>query len=233
MMKKLKIFLFVCFTSNAIGQSVNFQAYSNITDNSFMEYVSLFENKTLPVSTESLFSSGKLSWEESQILSDDHVNDYLKANGDYVVDPVYIDEYESGEQQKMYGHFIPIYKLPTNGDYVMLLVLQDDDFSDFSKTVWVIKYDLSGNFISFASPGWLINDGAPYINCTIDEDLKLHYSYLYPAPVGGYGNCQPCTNVYQTVVYQMNSDASDTEISFNQGTDTFEYCSDGYFVIKN
>ncbi len=72
-----------------------------------------------------------------------------------------------------------------------------------------------------------------HINCELDEGLKFHYSYMYPVPEGDYNDCQPCTNEYRTIVYQINSDGSETEVSFNGGIGTFEYSPDGYFLKRD
>lgn len=56
---------------------------------------------------------------------------------------------------------------------------------------------------------------------------------MYPVPEGDYNDCQPCTNEYRTIVYQINSDGSETEVSFNGGIGTFEYSPDGYFLKRD
>ncbi|MEQ9167281.1 MAG: hypothetical protein RLO12_13570, partial [Fulvivirga sp.] len=182
-MKNILTFVFMVLVHTVFSQHINMDAYDKIVDSDFETFVDLFDEESIPISTESIFSS-KILNNLGKELPDDLVDKFLKRDQKFLFLPLFIDEYENGTNSEVYGYFTPLFKLPTNGDYALLVFLQNDYASDFSKIVRIMSFDLNGEFITSLGSGWFINDGAGYIGCELDEELKIKYSYLYPALEG-------------------------------------------------
>lgn len=74
------------------------------------------------------------------------------------------------------GKFYPLFKLPTNGNYVILVFAQVDPDFDGNDKVFALIYDLNGNYLNFANE--LYSASSEYINNYIDISLGSHYTYV-------------------------------------------------------
>ncbi|MEM9680812.1 MAG: hypothetical protein AAF901_10860, partial [Bacteroidota bacterium] len=208
-MKYLKITFLLALTSCAYSQ-VDFSAYGRITDTDFQAYVKLFPEQSLPVSFESLLSSGFFEPSLPKI-SDTFEDAYQKVDGDYIAPKLYTYVEETGDLIDMYESFYPVYKLPTNGDYVLLVIAQWGGISENYYRAMVLTYDLSGNFIKAVGAGYLIDGSAPYVSTSINANLEFSHTHITNASTNSsdFFQCKPCDRTYQTDVYQILNTGQD------------------------
>jgi hypothetical protein len=129
-------------------------------------------------------------------------------------------------EKEIVGTYYPLYKLPTNGDYVLLVFAQVEDPSERECTgmVFTLSYDLAGNFTYFAN--YTYRAGGDNINSIIDVNLRSDCTYvLYEAD--GEFTTPPFKGIFNGTeahqVEQINTDGRCTEISFEKTPGQFKY----------
>ncbi|MDH5415198.1 MAG: hypothetical protein OEW87_13765, partial [Flavobacteriaceae bacterium] len=139
---------------------------------------------------------------------------------------------EDSSVVEIYGSVEPVYKLPTNGDFVLLMIYYMDAF-DYLYRSQILSYDLNGNFLGIF--GTFITSGINnYINCEINSDLEFVHTYVDNLSDNRYlwrRDCRPCTGNSRTDIYQIQSDGtSSLKSSTDNGPGTFYY--NGYYFEK-
>lgn len=223
-MKYLTILLLLTLSGCAFSQT-DFSAYDNITDPDFQAFVDLFPEGQLPVSSESIRGSD-LTKPSIPNIPDEMEENYLKSNNEYFVPKLYTLEIETGLKMDKYGIFQPVFKLPTNGSYVLLVVYQWDARSEWMYRALVLTYDLDGNFIKMVGPGFLIDGAASYVSCSINEQLEFIHTYVSDVSDNrsDFFQCKPCDKPYKTDSYQILSTGQDSlTSSVDHGVATFNY----------
>lgn len=206
-------FLTSSFYSDA---QINFDAYNKITNSDFANFISLFSQEEVPISTNKLFAEQNLLETAREAISDEIIDRFLKREGTHLISKLYDRVTEDGIDYPIMGTLYPLFKLPTNGDYVMLVISQIDDFESFNK-VHVMTFDLSGQFIYFAHT--LYNSNSIDINNSIDGNLRATYNYVLYEVDGQDGDPpsdQEFSGLEAKSVYQINSDGRKTKVSFTK-----------------
>ena len=130
-MKGLFILLINLTATHLATVQANFDAYDNINDPDVIDFVSLFENKALPISTNSVLSDFNLRNMTKAPLSDAMIDRFLrKDDGTLITGALYKETFEDSlPEDFVEGKLYPLYKLPTNGNYLLLVYAQvDPDF---------------------------------------------------------------------------------------------------------
>ena len=227
-MKKLAI-LFCLLNLNVTAQNINFDAYSKITDPDFSDFVNLFPNENLPINSDELRRSSKLDLSKQNITSE-NVEKYLKKNGSYLVSNLYVYVSEDEIKTKKYGFFQPVCKLPTNGDYVMLVIYQVDARSEITNKVLVLSYDLNGKFIEEVGNGYLISGMDNEVSTGINEELIMTHIYL-PDIGKSYKErwaCKPCTTHSVTDLFTIEKTGHTSLLSSTDNGES-KYIFNGLF----
>lgn len=224
-MRYLGAILLITVSNLVICQTIDFSAYDNISNANFQAYVNLFPNATLPIDSDQLRVSNSLDLSIKNISSS-VTEEFLKSNGEYIVPKLYTYVSEDDTRTDMFGKFQPVYKLPTNGNYILLVVYQFDGQSEQTNKVLILSYDLAGNFIKTVGNGYLMSGMENEVNCSIDESLVITHTYL-PNIGKSYDErwaCKPCATNSQTDIYQVTVTGQDTlESSTNNETGNFHY----------
>ena len=217
------IVFFVCNLVNA--QSINFNSYANITNEDFKSLVSQFAQRTLPLSTENIIAEVNIWKINRRPLSSANVERYLKDGGELITGPLYSQQQDGGlPDVDIVGDFYPLYKLPTNGNYVLLTFVQVDAKSECSGLVFTLSFDLDGKFLYLSNYNY--RPGTVNITSTIDATLKSHLYYVVKT-VNGASVDPPRTQNFSAeeahLTYQINSDGRSTKISFVKANYQFMY----------
>ncbi|MEL7006449.1 MAG: hypothetical protein AAFN93_27535 [Bacteroidota bacterium] len=213
------------------SQEIGYNSYNNINNPDFESFVQLFDPIPLPLSTESIWLDDVLNQVISKsYIEQEDVDNFLKIGGEYIAPPAFTNINESGEELDVYGDFIPLFSLPTNGDYVLLVVMRDAVSGDSNKNVWVYSYDLEGNFIYIV--GHLIMDGIAYIAGQIDNQLRSSYTYLSDFQ-GEYSECNPCNEEYKIHTFQINSEGRLDELNFESFNSEMYYSNTQQRFVLN
>ncbi|MDH5382559.1 MAG: hypothetical protein OEW75_17020 [Cyclobacteriaceae bacterium] len=227
---KTYLFIVIISLSNyALCQTPDFSAYSRITNPDFEAFVNLFSSKNLPIESQDIRNS---SFQDLGVktFTESMINSFLKVNGEYMLPKLYTLQDEDSTLIDRYGNFFSVCKLPTNGDYVLLVIYQIDGPNDWFYRSWVLSYDLNGNFLKIIGNGFLTSGVDNYISCSINSQLEFIYNYvnITPNDRSSWLNCNPCNNHHTTNVYQILNSGLDTlSTSTDNGTATFNY--NGYF----
>ncbi len=216
-MKSILLPMFFVFFSFLAQSQVNFDSYNNITDPAFEGFVALFAERNLPLSTDALLAEQNLQNPSVAPIPNGIIDQFLKRDGEHIITKLYDLELEGGQpDHPMMGEFYPLYKLPTNGNYVMLVLSQIDPYESFNR-VHVMTFDLSGQFIRVVHS--LYSANSIDLNNWISTDLQVHYNYvLYE--VSGQDTKPPrdqqFTGLEADLVYLIQSDGTSQEVSFTK-----------------
>jgi hypothetical protein len=224
------LLIFISQTNSAISQAVNFDSYNKITDSRFKEFVNLFTKRNLPISTDALFNGVNLRNLKTPEISNESINKYLAVNGELINGPLYIDKPDDDAPEvPVNGKFYPLYKLPTNGDYVLLVFAQIDPWFDGHDMVFALTFDLQGKYINYANSLYTAN--SEYMNNYIDYDLSSHYTYVLYA-VNNEFTFPPIDRVFSGMeahsVLQIGNDGKLTKTSFTKVNGQFQFSMDEY-----
>ena len=228
---KRQLRCYICFLGLIVccqlrSQHINFNAYENISNIDLIEFSNLFESRELPISTDQIVSGVDLNNLSKSEITVDHVRSFLQdTNGGFVIDPLYYHNLEDDQEDyPEYGTFYPLFKLPTNGDYVILVMARlDDEFRSVRK-VFCMSYDLDGNVINYVAE--LFDSSSQLINALIDNQMKFHYSYVLYEENGEW--VFPPVDVEfdgieATVIYSITQQGTKTEESFIKTPAHFSY----------
>lgn len=209
-------------TDNRVG----FDHYTEIKNTDFLQFVNLFEKKSLPISTDDMISIDIWHLDKTP-LSQDLIDRYLFDGGELITGPLYSYEPDEGIPAKdVIGVFYPLYKLPTNGDYVLLTIAQvdHDPVSECQGLVVTLSYDLNGNFLYLIN--YTYRPGTDNINAYIDQNLKSHVVYVYHE-VNGEPVFPPMDSVFSAQearkVDQIGSNGKSSEILFEMTPGQFKF----------
>ena len=230
--QKLLLFLlmsqFLC-----CGQQINFNAYSNISDSQFKDFVDLFPNMDLPVDTQILRDSASFLQLGITNLPKESIDEYLKVNNEFIMPSLYNYQVESGERTDRFGSFQPVFRLPTNGDYVLLVIYQYDVRYETSNRVIILSYDLQGNFIKSIGSGFLLDGTSSYLNCSLNENLEFYFTNINDVAddVNAQWACRPCKSTYSTSKWEILPNGQDSLVNTtDHGSASFHY--NGYYFVK-
>lgn len=233
-MKYLNMLLLMFLTNCVFSQSADFSAYSRITDPDFQVFIDLFPEGQLPVSSENIRQSDLIKPSVPNIPSNMEER-YFKINGEYIVPELYTLEIETGSVSAQYGVFQPVFKLPTTGDYVLLVIYQWDARSEWMNRTLVLSYDLAGNFIKVVGPGYLTDGAAPFVNTSINVQLEFSHTYITDASGNrsDFFQCKPCDKSYKTDTYQIQTSGQDSLVSsVDHGVATFKYVPFYFKIVE-
>lgn len=225
---KMKIYIyiivFLLIGKVAVAQEINFDSYDRIADNEFQSFVDLFEIKNLPLSTDDVFTQIDIRNLGKKSLN----HEFLMDNGELITGALYNEKTDEGNSNHLiFGEFYPLYRLPTNGDYVLLVVAQIDPYITGYDKVFVLSFDLKGNFVYYAS--YLYQAGTEDINNYIDENLQVHDVYVVNE-VNGEMVFPSLENEFTAkeahLIYQINSDGKATRVSFDTNDANFKWSWD-------
>ncbi len=202
-MKHILIANLVLLTSLIYGQKIDFSAYSEISNQNFKSFINTFSAIELPLSTKDFI---ELSLSDKNYLDKHYEDSFLKESGKYVMPSLNTRKNENGFRTEVYGDFVPLYKLPTSGDYVLLVIHQFDVAYETSYKTWVLTFDLHGNFINKIGSGFIFSGADNYVNCSINRELEFTDTYLLDIgkSVIDYIKCRPCSKESKTEVYMLD-----------------------------
>lgn len=208
------------------AQTIDFSSYDRVTDPQFRSFLSLFSKKELPISADQMVALNIWGLTRNP-LSQALIDKYLMDEGELITGPLYIEKPADDQpDQPREGTFYPLYKLPTNGNYVLLAFAQVADPADIecSGLVVVLSYDLNGTFLYLSN--YTYDPGSEKTNAYIDETLKSHLIYVYNE-VDGELVFPPTDKVFTSVeghlVYQINPNGKSTRLSFEKTTAQFKF----------
>ena len=209
------------------GQVASFDSYNKITNSEFADFLNLFEKRSLPISTDDVLTEVDLRNLKGTSLDQEQITRYLVDEGELIPPSLYTSKTDPNlAENEVYGEFIPMFKLPTNGDYVLLVVAQIDIAFLGYDMVFVLSYDLEGNFLYFTN--YLYEAGTENINNSVDENLKSHQTYVIN-DVNGELIFPPLEGVFEALeahsVEQINSDGRSAKILFETTSGQFEWVS--------
>jgi len=227
MKKYIIVIAIILLCSAANGQGpINFSSYGRVTNSDFKKFLNLFREKELPISTDWIMANVKLrDLLKSKPLSSAQVNSYLKDGGELITGALYAEKPDTGEPPVEYvGEFYPLFKLPTNGNYVLLVFAQIAPARECNDMVFVLSYDLTGKYIYFAS--YTYKGSTENINNSIDAELKSHETYVvnevngqmvFPTVNG------PFSALEAHSVYQIGNSGTAASVSFDEAPGQFQY----------
>jgi len=216
---------FCCATAAGQG-ALNFSSYARVTNSDFMKFLTRFREKDLPISTDWMLANVKLrGLLKSTPLTDAQINTYLKDEGELITGPLYAENQDTGlPANDVVGQFYPLFKLPTNGDYVMLAFAQIAPSRECNDMVFILCYDLTGKYIYFAS--YLYRGSTENINNSIDQQLRSHETYVVNA-VNGVMEFPTVNGPFSALeahsIYQINNSGTAAKISFDTTPAQFQY----------
>jgi hypothetical protein len=105
------------------------------------------------------------------------VDKYLTDEGKLIPGPVYTEVPDEGESDyPVNGKFYLLYKLPTNGNYVLLVFAQVAPAFECNNQIIALSYDLEGNFLYVSN--YIYRGGTENINNYLDQNLLSHRTYV-------------------------------------------------------
>lgn len=221
------IFLFTVIQLIAHAQTINFNSYAAVTNPGFKDFLSLFDQKTLPISGDDIIATMDIWHLNKAPLTEQQITTYLTDQSGLIPGALYIEEpADNLPGVPVNGKIYPLYKLPTNGNYVLLVFAQVSDKGemDCSGLVFTLSYDLQGNFLYFTN--YTYEPGREYVNGYIDSNLQSHHIYVVYR-VNGELVFPPTNSVFSAkqvhMTYQINSNGLSTEISMTDLTGQFQY----------
>ncbi len=210
--------------SNLNAQSINFDSYKKVTDADFKHFISLFTTKQLPLLCDEIVKTD--IWHlKQQAVPHEFVDKYLMDGGEPVTDALYNNVPADGLPSKpVYGVFYPLYKLPTSGDYVLLVFAQVDDEAECAGRVVVLSFNLQGQLIYYSN--YTYRAGSEYYNAYIDANLVSHHEYIIYRVNDEL--VFPPTNTVFTALgvdmsYQINPDGRSTKLGKVETEAQFKY----------
>jgi len=225
-----KLLGLVFFLSGYLSQAqVNFNAYDKISDSNFVAFISLFDEKELPISTDQIVDEqDNILLMAKESLSKQVINQYLTDDQELIPGPLYYQQQDDGlPDVPIQGNFYPLYKLPTNGDYVLLVFMQIDEKAECMGRIFTLSYSLLGEFLYFSN--YTYEEGDVNTNSKIDENLKSHHKYIlyknddeFVAPPKG--EVFMAEEAYE--IEQINQDGTSSMLSFEKTSGQFEYSFD-------
>lgn len=221
----LAVAILLCFSVSA-QNPIDYSSYSRIVNSDFKKFVTLFRPHDFPISADWLLANVKLrGLVETTALGSTQINKYLMDEGELVTGPLYTEIPDEGaEEVPVIGNFYPLFKLPTNGNYVLLVFAQIAPFRDCNDMVFVLSYDLNGKFIYFSN--YTYQGGTENINNSIDSQLRSHVTYVVNK-VGGelvFPSLSETFNAEEAhMIYQINQDGKSTRASFEKTSGQFRY----------
>jgi hypothetical protein len=226
-MNQIRFILTSCIILIASGlnaQSVNFDSYKKVTDTDFRRFISLFTTKQLPLLCDEIVKTD--IWHlKQQAVPHEFVDKYLMDGSEPVTGTLYENVPADGLPGKpVYGVFYPLYKLPTNGDYVLLVLAQVDDEAECAGLVVVLSFNLQGQLIYHSNYTYL--PGSEYYNGYIDANLVSHHEYIIYRVNDEL--VFPPTNTVFTALgvdmsYQINPDGRSTKLGKVETEAQFKY----------
>ena len=227
---KVIICIIISFLINISGiRSQNFEAYQKIIDPEFKAFVDLFHKKDLPIDTEWLVANQPWILKKSREVNipeipEDLLAKFLMEPGDgKFIFPIFRTGDEAGNEIKVYGDFYPVFKLPTNGDYVILVIAQLSNVSLGENEVYAYSFDLNGNFISginslYSADSWIINN-------KISNDLTTTSkgAFRYKNDVKMTADPYTPEAIIETDIHKINSDGAITKLSSEQKNAKIKY----------
>jgi hypothetical protein len=237
-MKRIRIYLIVLVISNcAHCQEINFNSYSSVTDTSFSSFLSKFDKKELPISTDLILSEINLRKLRKEPLSQAEVDRFLrKENKELITGPLYKEVQEEGLPVRIVtGDFIPLFKLPSNGDYVLLVFAQAemDTNKDCVGLIFTLSYSINGKYIYFSN--YTYRPGTENINALIDVNLQSHLFYVINE-VNGKIQFPPLDRDFEAkeghLIYQINSNGRSTQVSFEKSHGKFKFSKEECRFMK-
>lgn len=219
---KSKIITILLLINALVAKSQGtFDSYGNITNTDFVNFVNLFEQKNLPISTDQLLTEENLRSLSIDPISDEAVSKFIKKDGNYITGSLYDLELEDDQPaHPVVGTFYPLYKLPTNGDYVLLVVAQvDNDFVGYDR-VHVLSFDLAGNYLYYINR--LYSATSTYLNNSIENDMKSVYRHViygdgtsFPPKSGQFTGEEACE------INEILPNGTTQSLSFTKTSGTF------------
>lgn len=231
-MKKVKFYIILFTLSNcAQGQEINFNSYKKITDTRFLSFLSKFDEKKLPISTDLILSEINFRGLKKTPLNKIEVDEFLTdKKKELITGPLYKEIQEAGLPIKVVtGEFIPLYKLPTNGDYVLLVFAQVEleTNKDCVGLIFTLSYDLHGEYIYFSN--YTYRPGTETINSVIDDSLKSHLFYVINE-INGKIVAPPLQGTFKAMeghlIYQINPNGKSSRVSFDKVNGEFSFSRD-------
>ncbi len=174
-MKHIGIVILLCFSFYGMGYAQDFNAYNKITNQDFKKFTELFEKKELPIDSDYLLEEYTF-YDMNYSGVPQEFRKFLMRNGKLIPGELYAIDDESSPDglAAMEGYFHSLYKLPTNGDYVILVIAQTSEIEYYSK-VYAYSFDLEGNFIYNVIT--LYSPLSEKVISSIDENLYTHDIY--------------------------------------------------------
>jgi hypothetical protein len=207
------------------AQNINFNSYKKVTDADFKRFLSLFAEKQLPLLCDELVQTVNIWKLKQPSVPKEFVDKYLVEAGEYITGPLYTNMPADGLPGKVvYGVLYPLYKLPTNGDYVLLVLAQVDDEKECEAQVIALTFDLAGTLIYFSNYTYL--PGSEYYNGYIDTNLISHHEHIIIRSNGEL--VVPPKNEVFTALgvhtsYQINSDGKSTKLNTEKAEAQFKF----------
>ncbi len=226
-MNKIKFILIssiIMMVLRVQAQSINFDSYKKVTDTDFKHFISLFTTKQLPLLCDEIVKTD--IWHlKQQAVPHEFVNKYLMDGSEPVTGALYNNVPADGLPEKpVYGVFYPLYKLPTNGNYVLLVLAQVDDEAECAGLVVVLSFNLQGQLIYHSN--YTYRAGSEYYNGYIDSNLVSHHEYIIHI-VNDELVFPPKNNVFTAsgihMSYQINPDGRSTELSMVETEAQFKF----------
>lgn len=225
-MIRVPILIVVMTVQISYAQSINFNSYANVSNAEFRTFLGFFEQKNLPVSTDIVLSEvsfAKLKTKPG--LTQHQIDKYLTDNGKLIPGPIYTEVPDESEPvNPVVGEFYPLYKLPTSGNYALLVFAQVGPAFECNNQVIVLSYDLEGNFLYVSNH--LYRGGTENLNNYIDVNLQSHRTYVVNE-VNGKLETPPMTGTFPAkeahMIYQINPDGRSTRVSFETVQGQFQF----------
>jgi len=172
-MKNLCFIIVFSISLNCFAQ--DFSAYSKISNQDFKEFTGLFQQKELPLDSDYLLDNYTFYDMNYQGIPSKFWKFIMKEH-QLIPGPLYTidDEASPNGIAKIDGCLHPLYKLPTNGDYVILVFAQTSEIEDYCR-VFAYSFDLKGDFIN--SILYLYMPKSQFIYSSIDKNLYTHQIY--------------------------------------------------------
>ena len=217
--------LMLIVVPNLNAQSISFRSYVNVVDGDFKRFLSLFADKQLPLLCDELVQTVNIWKLKQPSIPKKFVDKYWVEAGEYITGGLYTNMPADGLSGKVeYGVLYPLYKLPTNGDYVLLVLAQVDDERECEAQVIALTFDLAGTLIYFSNYTYL--PGSEYYNGYIDTNLISHHEHII-VRVNGELVVPPKNEVFTALgvhtSYQINADGKSTKLTTEKAEAKFRF----------
>ena len=228
-MKKIIIAILIYVISNS-ADAQSFAAYEKITDTDFKDFVSLFEKRNLPISTDDLLENSPWLLQRSQNAKIAEIEKGLldkflliPGKGKFIFRINDIVS-EDGKMIEDFGKLYPLYRLPTNGDYVILVIAQiSRDSPEFNK-VFAYSFNLEANPIYSIIN--LFYGSGPFIYGEITQEFNTITKYAF-GDNNGVKTAVPNSGKFKGIVeeemYELTSNGKRTLIEQNNVPAIIEY----------